>query len=195
MKQSIGHITFFLIAALLLISASYLAYSQWVGDRAAQSEAMHYDETADMRSHTAVIDTVRFFENPCYSYCEVPGVEGCESRVDQLTKTVMSVERNGRQIQRITAEDLKKMEPNTSLNMMLEAYTVSRKKGNKGTSFYVTVESFDAILEKTPDDHYLLRESGEAVQVFSAKDIAEILEETATRERLQELMRNMNRPL
>lgn len=195
MKNSAAHIAFFSIVTLLLVSASYLAYSQWTNDSAQKSAVARYEATYGVDGELAMIDTVRFFENPCYTYCATRSDDGCEEKVDQLKKTVLTVERNGQDVHHITAADLKKMAPNTSLNMMLESYTVSRRQNKQGTSYYVTVESFEAVLEKIRNDHVLMTEIGEAHETFRAKDISEMLDRTCARERLQELRRNNERAL
>lgn len=178
----------------MLVSAGLLAFNQWTGDVERKLATLRFQPDVEFNSET-VIDTVGLFENPCYSYCSEKSEDGDGECVDRLTKTILTVETNGRDVHRFTAEDLKKMEPNTSLNMMLESYTVSRKKDKKGTKYYVTVESFDAILEKTPDNDYLLRENAKEGQVFRAKDIVEMLDRTCARDRLEDLIRSGERPL
>lgn len=195
MKNTVAHIAFFSFATLLLVSASYLVYSQWTNDTAQKSSVARYEATHGVDGELAMIDTVRFFENPCYSYCATKSDDGCEEKVDQLKKTILTVERNGLDIHHITAADLKSMPPNTSLNMMLESYTVSRKQNKQGTSYYVTVESFEAILEKIQNDHILMNEISQAYETFRAKDISEMLDRTCARERLEELRRKSERAL
>ncbi len=195
MKNSFAHIAFFSVVTLLLVSATYLVYSQWSNDSAQKSAVARYEAVYGVDGELAVIDSVRFFENPCYTYCATKSDDGCKEKVEQLKKMVLTVEQNGRGVHHITADDLKKMAPNTSLNMMLESYTVSRKKSKEGISYYVTVESFDAILEKIQNDNAFMSEFKEVYETFRAKDIAEMLDRTCARERVQELRRKTERAL
>lgn len=195
MKKQSAHIAFFALTALLLIAASVLVYNQWVTDSEQQTVTARYEATHDVEdTEMTVIDTTRFFENPCYSYCATRS-EGCDEKVEELRKTVLTIEQNGQDIRELTAADLKRLPANTSLNMMLDSYTVSRAENEEGTSYYVTVESFDAVLEKMNGETTMMTETGGVYETYRLEDITEWLDQTCAREKLQELRQRTERPL
>lgn len=130
----------------LVVSGGILTYSQVQNDRdthllSQRSMAM----TDDI--HESALDTLRFLVDPSYEYCEFECEKDENSSCERLTKTVVSVNQRGLAKEQLGAPEVTRLPANSSINLMFETYSVSRRSDSCSTNYYVTVESFDTYLE------------------------------------------------
>jgi hypothetical protein len=64
-----------------------------------------------------------------------------------ISKTVVKVENADGSFKNLDRSSIKTMPANSSLNLMIEKYTVRRDMENSTPSFFVTVESFQAQMD------------------------------------------------
>ncbi len=106
-------------------------------------ESPHFDN----QTEPSALDTAQFFEQACYEYCQQEPCANSSENLDVLTKTVIRVENKEGDFEDIDNGMVKSFRPNQSLNLMVEKYTLKRKKDRDGSSFYVTLESFNTSFE------------------------------------------------
>lgn len=165
---------------ILLISGVVLTYNQYKIDQ--EIDLFSQETSASAFSTESVIDTLQFIVNPSYEYEEFSCVESEDTKCDVLKRTVLSIDHKGMNSSPST-ESFKRLPPNSSLNFMLETYTVERRTESCKTSYFVTVESFDTNLEPigssmeddisasleltlTPNEFYDLWRTGKAEELL-----------------------------
>lgn len=135
----------------LVISGGLLTYSQVQNDLDSQLLSQHSTELNE-EFHETALDTLRFLTDPSYEYCEFSCEKDEDSSCDRLTKTVVSVKRQGLPESNLSSSELARLPANASINLMFETYSVSRKTDSCSTTYYVTVESFDTYLENIQNE-------------------------------------------
>lgn len=144
MKKQVSHILFLVLTAVLVTAAGVLAYSGLHQNAANHAKLADQSLSLDEKNMDPVLDTIRFFEQPCYEYCQVSTADSdCEDAVDVISKTIVKVENDKGDFENIEESSIKKFPANKSLNLMVEKYTLKRKMINSNPSFFVTVESFN----------------------------------------------------
>lgn len=159
----------------LVVSGCVLTYNQVQNDKEINllSEVPQINFEADSKS---VLDTLKFLVDPAYEYCELSCEKSVDSKCDVLKKTIVSIDHNG--LESIEGvQEMSRLPANTSINLMLETYSVSRRIDSCQTTYFVTVESFDTQLENLqqsidadisashysePNEHYEIWRSGRA---------------------------------
>lgn len=151
MKKHLNHFLFFSITTCLIAAAGVLAFSgftntdQESGKLAESTDNLNLDDN----DGDSALDTLKVFQEPCYEY--VSREEDCEGkrRKDVLTKTVMKVEKDNGSFEPIEQGSVKRLKPNTSINLMIERFKVERNQSDNDVSYFVTVESFNTQVQKT----------------------------------------------
>ena len=109
------------------------------------------------------LDTLKLVEDPCIEYSSLEQKCGDNANKDILVKTVVKVEQPDGNYQELNDNSVKSLLPNSSINLMIEKYRIERSKNQSSTSFFVTVESFNTILQKSETNDFfkpvLLEES------------------------------------
>lgn len=143
MKKQISHILFFLFTATLVAAAGVLAFNGLHQNSENKTAMREINLSLDDRNVAHVLDTVQFFEEPCYTYCQLELVDKDQNEtVDILSKTIVKVANEKGDFENIDERSIKEFPANKSLNLMVEKYTLKRKMVNSSPSFFVTVESF-----------------------------------------------------
>lgn len=105
------------------------------------------------------LDTARYFDEPCYEFNSYEKSTEEKGKIsDSLSKTVVKVSNRSKIHQPLEQGNIKYFPANTSLNIMLETYTVSRLS-DTCEQYMVTVESFSTTMEKTDRDMTYLKPS------------------------------------
>jgi len=130
----------------MVISGGILTYSQVQNDKNSHLLSQRSTEITD-DLHQSAIDTLRFLVDPSYEYCEYECEKDENSTCDRLSKTVVSVSQKGLANERFGRSEVARLPANSSINLMFETYSVSRRSDSCSTNYYVTVESFDTYLE------------------------------------------------
>ncbi|MGB6036388.1 MAG: hypothetical protein WBG42_08965, partial [Cryomorphaceae bacterium] len=146
MKKDFGHIVIFVLMIALVISGGILTYSQVQNDKDSHLLSQRSTEITD-DIHQSALDTLRFLVDPSYEYCEFECEKDENSTCERLTKTVVSVSQRGLEKERFSGHEVARLPANSSINLMFETYSVSRRTDSCSTNYYVTVESFDTYLE------------------------------------------------
>lgn len=96
----------------------------------------------------AQLDTDRILEEPCYelNLYEKSSSGNGESDKDSYSKTIVKITNDGNPYE-FEKGDIKAFQANSSINIMLETYTVS-KLSDSCDQYLVTVESFSTKVEK-----------------------------------------------
>ncbi len=149
MKKQFRHISFLVVSAVLLVSATVLTFDGWSHEFDsidANKQLFSLDQSVSEHA----LDTTQFFiDNTCYEYCQFEDATSELILSDQLSKTVVKVENKLGKYEEIETSSIKMLPPNASLNLMIEKYTVKRHIKNSKPSFFVTVESFNTTIERT----------------------------------------------
>lgn len=136
----------FVLILALVVSGGILTYSQVQNDMDSQLLGQHSTEiTADIQK--SALDTLRFLVDPSYEYCEFECEQDDTSSCERLTKTVVSVKQRGLTNGSVSTPETSRLPANSSINLMFETYSVSRRTDSCSTTYFVTVESFDTQLE------------------------------------------------
>lgn len=143
MKKQVSHIVFFLFTASLVTAAGLLAFNGLSQDVREEAEVSKNQLSLDEKPSDSALDTTRFFEKPCYEYCQLESTGEGDEQVDVLSKTVVKVENDKGDFESIEESSIKEFPANKSLNLMVEKYTLKRKMIDSNPSFFVTVESFN----------------------------------------------------
>ncbi len=178
MKKEFGHITLLLLMIMLLVSGGYLTYSQVQNDKDQNLIGDRSSYEMDEISESS-LDTLRFLTDPSYEYCEFACEENENSSCEKLTKTIVTVKQHGFSKDNHTASDVSRLPANSSINLMFETYSVSRRKDSCSTTYFVTVESFDTYLES------IQKEIDSDLSTFNTLSSEEIYEAMQTGESLE----------
>ena len=149
MKKQLSHIFFFLITTTLVTAAGLLTFNGFKSEYNAQDQVKKNNLSLDDQPAEIALDTSRFFEKPCYEYCQLESSNEDDSQVDVLSKTIVKVENDKGDFENIEKASIKKFPANKSLNLMVEKYTLKRKMVNCSPSFFVTVESFNTRIDQS----------------------------------------------
>jgi len=143
-KQDFGHILIFLTLSVLIVAGACLTYDQIQADHVIQAKSERAER--NFKVDQSVIDTLRFLTDPAYEYTKVCS-DNQEKTCESLSKTVMTVEHKGLRDFGSERTGIKEFPANASVNFMMKTYSLSRETDSCSTTYYVTVESFDALLE------------------------------------------------
>lgn len=158
MKKQIRHISFLILSAALLVSATVLTFDGWSHELDAKTCENKTSLSLEHEVEEHALDTAQFFiDNTCYEYTEIEQSVEVFEKADQLSKTVVKVENNQGKFEDIETASIKTLPRNASLNLMIEKYTVKRNLNNTIPSFFVTVESFNTTIERTNLFDYKIR--------------------------------------
>lgn len=148
MKKYHGHIYYLGFIALSICTAGIIAFSSFKADFQEGSGASNDELSLDDRSPKSVLDTLALIEEPCYEYKSLERNCSGDTSKDVIVKTVVKVEQPDGHYKELDEGSVKSLLPNSSINLMIEKYKIERRRNNDSTSFFVTVESFNTILEK-----------------------------------------------
>jgi hypothetical protein len=175
-REELSHIVVFFILSVMILAGGFLAVDQIQFDKRIDSERIQAERLAEPEE--SVLDTLRFLTDPSYEF-----TESCErgeaKKCTRLSKSIVKVHHRGLDESVRNGDGIKKLPANASINFMLETYSVSRIEDSCSTSYYVTVESFDAFMESAeerktytdystqliPDDLMKDLRSGKGIQV------------------------------
>jgi len=146
-KKYHGHIYYLSFIALAICAAGVFAFSSFKADFD-NSDTEHKELSLDDNSPKSVLDTLALMEEPCYEYSSLERNCSGNTKRDVIVKTVVKVEQPDGHFKEINEGSVKSLLPNSSINLMIEKYKIERRRENDSTSFYVTVESFNTLLEK-----------------------------------------------
>jgi hypothetical protein len=155
------HLLIALFAGAMIFVAGYLTFSGLYNDFEENSSIAVYDALGekDRENCVSLLDTSKYFEEPCYEFVNYQKSICSKGKIsDGLSKTIVKVTNSGNTHQPIEGGNIKYLPLNTSLNIMLETYTVSRLS-DTCDQYLVTVESFSTKLEKVGRDMTYLKPS------------------------------------
>lgn len=149
MKNQIFQISFILLSSILLMSATVLTFDGWSDDMDVSNTMKEECLSLDNKIETHVLDTTQFvLSTSCYEYCQFEECIDDNNHSDELSKTIVKVENSFGEYEDIETSSIKNLPPNSSLNLMIEKYTVKRRFLNEKPSFFVTVESFNTTIQR-----------------------------------------------
>jgi adenylate kinase len=147
-KKYHGHIYYLGFIALTICTAGVIAFSSFKADFDEKSASESTELSLDDNSPKSVLDTLALIEEPCYEYRSLERNCSGDTSKDVIVKTVVKVEQPDGHYKELDEGSVKSLLPNSSINLMIEKYKIERRRNNDSTSFFVTVESFNTILEK-----------------------------------------------
>jgi len=147
-KRYHGHIYYLSFIALAICAAGIIAFSSFSAEFGKASEAKNSELSLDENSPKSVLDTLALIEEPCYEYRSLERNCSGDTSKDVIVKTVVKVEQPDGHYKELNEGSVKSLLPNSSINLMIEKYKIERRREKEITSFFVTVESFNTVLEK-----------------------------------------------
>jgi hypothetical protein len=161
-KDQNKQILIFSIVSCLIFLAGYFTYSGFSNDFDDLGLASGKTTSSAQNGKELCfnhLDTARYFDEPCYEYTSYEKSTGEKGNIsDALSKTVVKVSNRGKIHQPLEQGNIKYFPANTSLNIMLETYTVSRLS-DTCEQYMVTIESFSTTMEKADRDMTYLKPS------------------------------------
>lgn len=151
MKNQRLQTAFFVVIAALLVVATYFTFTGWRGNEHS-FERLSQDDLEYNFSEADDLDSAFYGKDDCISSTDFSQIENSDCKTDVLTKSVFKVSSENESLEFPEANSLKYSPANTSLNLMMEQYTVMRKQDSCDVAFSVTVNSFTGILENIEKD-------------------------------------------
>ncbi len=148
MKKYHGHIYYLGSIALTICAAGIFAFSSFNADFNEKADTESTELSLDDNESKSVLDTLALIEEPCYEYNSLERNCSGDTSKDVIVKTVVKVEQPDGHYKELDEGSVKSLLPNSSINLMIEKYKIERRRNKDSTSFFVTVESFNTILEK-----------------------------------------------
>lgn len=148
MKNYRGHIYYISFIALTICTAGAIAFSSFKAGFDEEPASKSTELSLDDNSPKSVLDTLALIEEPCYEYRSLERNCSGDTSKDVIVKTVVKVEQPDGHYEELDEGSVKSLLPNSSINLMIEKYKIERRRNKDSTSFFVTVESFNTILEK-----------------------------------------------
>ena len=185
-KKHLNHLLFFSITTCLIAAAGVLAFSGFTNtdqNSGKLAESTRNLDLDDNRNESA-LDTLKVFQDACYEYVKTEDDCKGNSTKDLLTKTVMKVEKDNGLFEPIDQGSIKKLKPNTSINLMIERFKVERNQSSSDISYFVTVESFNTQVQKTDFSDFRIIQPSEKKPGLSLKQL-EIIQTKMAEELVQ----------
>jgi len=154
-KKHHSHIYYLSFIALAICTAGFIAFSSFSEDFNKLTDAENNELSLDDPSPKSVLDTLALIEEPCYEYRSLERNCSGNTNKDVIVKTVVKVEQPDGHFREIDEGSVKSLLPNSSINLMIEKYKIERRTNEDSTSFFVTVESFNTILEKNNRSEFI----------------------------------------
>lgn len=155
MKKYHGHIYYLSTIALALCAAGIFAFSSFKADFEDNADTQNTKLSLDDNVSESVLDTLALIEEPCYEYKSLERNCSGDTSKDVIVKTVVKVEQPDGHFREIDEGSVKSLLPNSSINLMIEKYKIERRRDKDSTSFFVTVESFNTILDKNNKTEFI----------------------------------------
>lgn len=177
------------------MSASVLTFGGWNDDINEGITIKDECLSLDNKNEAHVLDTAQFVLNTsCYEYCQFEECVDDKNRRDELSKTVVKVENNRGEYEDIETSSIKTLPPNSSLNLMIEKYTVKRRFLNEVPSFFVTVESFNTTIDRNNLFDYKINVASDNDASLSDKQL-ELIKKLYKEEEIAKICDKSPRPL
>ncbi len=145
-KKRLAQISGIIVLICLLASAGIMTYSGLSQDFEGQEVFLSME--IDRENCKPDLDNARLVDDSCYEYTNFERSKSVKGGVkDALSKTIVRVSDPKGNLKPLENKSIKTLPANTSLNLMLETYTVSRQKDSCDV-YIVTIESFSATVEK-----------------------------------------------
>jgi len=154
-KKHLNHIYYLSFIACVICAAGVIAFNSFSADFKKSSETANNELSLDDNSPKSVLDTLALLEEPCYEYRSLERNCSGSTSKDVIVKTVVKVEQPDGHYKEIDEGSVKSLLPNSSINLMIEKYKIERRSDEDSTSFFVTVESFNTILEKNNRSEFI----------------------------------------
>lgn len=155
MKKYQGHIYYLGAIAMVICVAGIIALSSFSTDFNGADKTKKAELSLDEDSPESVLDTLAMMEDPCYEYRSLERNCDGDTSKDVIVKTVVKVEQPDGHYKELNEGSVKSLLPNTSINLMIEKYKIERRREKEITSFFVTVESFNTVLEKNSNNEFI----------------------------------------